>query len=208
MTEQNMQSLRDDLAYLRALAAEGQQAPLMGGGILAAAGGVFGLASLAHWAVVAGVLHIPGWALMAIWLTATAVFMVALFALKAHYKTRPGAQTSTNRAAGSAWMGVGFACFALFVAFFLASYQTGLWQIMNLFAPVILSLYGAAWTVAAQMTRRRWIWALAMGSFAAAILTAGLVGRPEQYLAYAASLVLLAFVPGVIAMRAEPSDVV
>lgn len=208
MTEQNMQSLKDDLAYLRALAAEGRRAPLVGGGILAAAGGIFGIASLVHWAVTADILRIPNWAFMAIWLGATVLFLIALFVLKGRVRAKPGAQSSTNRAAGSAWMGVGFACFTLFIAFMVASWRTQDWLIMSLFAPVILSLYGAAWTVAAAMTRRTWIWALALGSFAAAILSASLIGRPEQYLAYAASLFLLAFVPGVITARAEPSEVV
>lgn len=203
-----MQSLRDDLAYLRALAAEGRQAPLAGGGILAAAGGIFGFASLVHWAVAAGILHIPNWAFLAVWLGATAAFLIALFVLKGRMKSKPGAQSSTNRAAGSAWMGVGLACFTLFIAFYVAAWRTQDWQIMNLFAPVILSLYGAAWTVAAKMTRRTWIWGLALGSFAAAVLSASLIGRSEQYLVYAVSLILLAFVPGVVAMRAEPSEVV
>lgn len=203
-----MQSIRDDLAYLRALAAEGRSAPLVGGHILITAGVVFGLASLVHWAVAADVLQLPSWAYLATWVAAGLIFAAALFGLKGRIRNKPGAQAAVNKAVSAAWMGLGFACFALFVAFYAAAWRTGSWQIMNLYAPVILSLYGAAWTVAAQMTGRKWIWIFAIGSFVAAVASAFLIGDPAQYLAYAASLFLLAAVPGLITARSEPSDVV
>jgi hypothetical protein len=44
-----------------------------------------------------------------------------------------------------------------------------------------------------------------VGSFFGAAAMAFLVGTPELYLAYAASLFAFAFVPGLVLLRAEPA---
>ena len=41
MTDQN-QAIRDDIAFMRALAEEGRQTPLLGGSVLVAVGLIFG----------------------------------------------------------------------------------------------------------------------------------------------------------------------
>ena len=56
MTQDQLQSIKDDIAYMKALAQEGRQAPLLGGSILIAAGVIFGLASLGQWALLRGLL--------------------------------------------------------------------------------------------------------------------------------------------------------
>ena len=48
MTDQN-HAIRDDIAFMRELAEEGRQAPIVGGSILLASGLSFGTASLAIW---------------------------------------------------------------------------------------------------------------------------------------------------------------
>ena len=47
MTDQN--AIRDDIAFMRALAEQGQRGPLIGGAIMLAGGGLFGTASLIIW---------------------------------------------------------------------------------------------------------------------------------------------------------------
>ena len=47
MTDDQMQNVKDDIAFMRALAAEGQRTPMLGGAIMAAAGVIFAIASLA-----------------------------------------------------------------------------------------------------------------------------------------------------------------
>src|SRR4051812_36060115 len=74
----DMQSVRDDIAFMRALAEEGRTAPLVGGGILLTAGLVFGAASLGHYAVMSGLIHVSPWAYPVVWFGAAVVFMVAL----------------------------------------------------------------------------------------------------------------------------------
>ena len=57
MTEDNMQVLRDDLAFMRDLAHDGSNTPLLFGGVMVAAGLIFGVASVGHWLIASGVLR-------------------------------------------------------------------------------------------------------------------------------------------------------
>lgn len=49
---------------------------------------------------------------------------------------------------------------------------------------------------------------MALGSFAGAVAMGALAASPYLMLGYAACLVLLAVVPGLVLMRQEPSDIV
>ena len=208
MTNDPMQAIRDDLAYMRALADEGRRAPLLGGSILVAAGLIYGTASLAHWAVMAGLLDLPRSSLGLIWGVAVAAFLIALFVLKARLGGKPGAAAMANRVSGAAWGGMGGASFAIGLSLFAAVFKTGDWIFMALFPPVILALYGAAWIVGAALSDRPWMKWVAAGSFAAAVGCALLIGEQAQYLVYAVSFLLLSVAPGLALMRQEPAEVV
>jgi len=201
-----MQGLRDDIAFMRALADEGRRAPLLGGSILVTAGAVFAPASLVHWAIVSDRVDWGGSGLMVSWSIAAVVFMGALFALKGRIARRMGSATGGNRATGAVWAGVGFASFALWGAFMVASIRSEAWVIMDMYAVVILALYGAAWSVAASVSGRGWLKAVAGAALVLAVALAALVGRPEQYLLYAAALLIVTFIPGLVLLRQAPRE--
>jgi hypothetical protein len=56
------QTLQDDIAYMRDLAREGRNAPLLAGPVLVLAAVVFGAASLAQWAIQSGLAQFSPWA--------------------------------------------------------------------------------------------------------------------------------------------------
>jgi hypothetical protein len=199
----NMQGLRDDVAFMRNLAEDGRNAPLLGGEISMAAGLCFGAASLAHYAALKGWLGEVGPEFNLIWIGAGALFAAFLVLSIRRQRSQRGAAATVNRATGSAWQGVGLAVFAIFGGFIMASARTGEWIIMAMLVPVILALYGAAWAVAGEMTGRTWIKGVAGLSLILSVLTGWLAGTAEQYLVYAAALVLTAFIPGVIMLRQE-----
>ena len=58
MTRDQVQSVHDDIAYMKALAQEGRQAPLVGGRILITAGLVFGVAAIVHYGVDSGLIDV------------------------------------------------------------------------------------------------------------------------------------------------------
>ena len=208
MTRDQLQSIQDDLAYMKALAQEGRRAPLLGGSVLVVAGCTFAPAAVASWAISRGLLGRDPFIFNWVWLAAAVVFLGFLFWSKERLRTRPGASGAGNRAMGAAWGGLGFAAFALFGAFFAASWLTGEWIIMSMFGPVILAFYGAAWSVAATMSDRGWLKGVAGAAMLSAFGVGALAGRPEQWLAYAAALVLVALLPGLALMRQAPAEVV
>jgi hypothetical protein len=203
-----MKAIRDDIAFMRALAEEGRQAPLLGGSMLVAAGGAYGTASLFQWAILAGVLRLPPISLFVVWMIAIAVHMTMIIVLKRGMSGKPGAGSSGNRAMRNAWMGVGWGCFVIFFALAVASWKTRDVNLINFSPSIVLALYGAAWSVAAAMSRAGWLKLVAVASFVGAVLMALLMGSTWIWLAYAAALYLLALVPGLVLMRQEPSDIV
>lgn len=209
MTDDQMQSVKDDIAFMRALAAEGQRTPMLGGAIMAVAGVIFAPASLAYWALITGILKLdPNWGSMIIWMGALAIFLIALTILNLRIGNKPGARSPTNRATGAAWSGVGFSIFAMGISYGLAGWRLQSEDVMVTFPSVIFALYGAGWAVASAMTGKKWLWYVALGSWVMAPVLGFLAGDASQYLAYAAALLLLMALPGVVLLRQEPSDIV
>lgn len=204
----DLQSVKDDIAFMRALASEGRSAPLLGGAVMIAAGLIFGTASLAHYAVAVAGAHLTPWIYPILWFSAAGVFVVALWLLKARYRGRPGSLSPGNRAMRGVWRGLGFAAFTLFVVMAIAGIKLDNPVIFGLFPSIILVLYGTAWTLGAQMSEQRWMAYIAALAFVLAALMALMIGDPTIYLAYAAALMFTAVLPGVLLMRQEPSDVV
>jgi hypothetical protein len=207
VTEQ-MKDLRDDIAFMRALAEEGRSAPMLGGGILLAAGLIFGAASLLHWTILAGLLKLTPWAFPVIWIGAALGFGLVASLAGRRSRRKIGSNASVNRATGAAWSAVGGAIFVIFLAVAVMAARTGDPRLMDVIPLIILTLYGSAWMVAAAMTRRGWMSAVAIGCYVSAVGMGALGGHPATMLVYAASLLLFASVPGYILLRQEPSDLV
>jgi hypothetical protein len=209
MTDDQMQNVRDDIAFMRALAAEGQRTPLLGGAIMAAAGLIFAVASVVYWASLTGLVHMDrGWGSAIIWLGALGVFFVSLAVISRGVRGKPGAGSPSNRASKAALMAVGFSIFAMGMSYSLAGIRMHSAEVMSTFPSVIFALYGAGWAVAAAMTGKAWLWWVAIGSWAMAPLLGWFAASDDQYLVYAGGLLLLAFLPGLALMRQEPSDIV
>lgn len=208
MTEDKIQALKDDIAFMRALAQEGSAVPLLFGGVMVAAGLVFGAAAVGHWLIDTGVADLPAWAFLVNWLGAAAVFGIAANRILHRAKSQPGYSAGVNKATGAAWSGVGFAIFSSWGGMMAIGFTTGQWQVMNVFPVLIFALYGAAWFVAATLSGKGWIMAVAIASFAGAVLMGLLTDSPWLMLGYAGSLMLLTVLPGWLLMRQEPSDIV
>jgi len=198
MTDQ-MQTLRDDVAFLRGLAEQGRDAPLLGGAMLAWAGLIFGVASLVFYAELTRAIDPPGSGL--VWLVAIVAYGVVGTLTVLRLRRRPGYQAPRNQASGAAWSAVGYAIFAIWAAFAVATYRTGEEVIMLMFAPVILALYGAGWSVAATVSPAPWLKLTAGAAFVSAAVMAWFTGEAEQFLIYAAALVLTALLPGLLLIR-------
>lgn len=207
MTDQ-MQVIRDDIAYMRALADEGRRAPPLGGAILLAGGLIWSATSLTAWAIATRLLALPlpwmGW----IWFVGLGLFFAALTVLVRRHQGKPGHSAVNNRVMRTAWSATGWSIFTF--GFCVAA---ACWKLHSniptaLIAPFILTVYGIGWTMAAAMADQKWLKWTAVGSFASAVVVACSVGSPVTYLIYAGCLLLLLALPGWLMLRQEPSTTV
>jgi hypothetical protein len=201
MTDQ-LKAIQDDIAFLKGLVDEGGGTARTGGRIIAAAGVIYGAASLAHWLVQTGRIVAPGqmgaWVFPMIWLGATALFLGVLFTLKTR---SDGPRTAGARASGIAWAGVGWTIFAMAASIAIVSWRADSPIPTLLFPSLILGLYGLGWMVAATVSRKSWIWMTSLASYAMALVVAWFSVTDWVMLIYAAALALLAVAPGVALMR-------
>ncbi|WP_339915244.1 hypothetical protein [uncultured Brevundimonas sp.] len=208
MTHDPLQTVHEDIAYMRALAHEGKHAPLLAGPILVTAAFVFGIANLGQWALLSGVITASPWAPLWLWIGAGVVFTLALLMLIGRMKGKPGCNSAGNRAVGAAWSAVGIGIFATWLGLMAMGLKTGDWSVMDVMPIVVFVAYGSAWMIAGAMTGVRWMTAVAVLSFAGAIAVGWFADGAGLYLVFTAVLFLVALVPGLILMRQEPSEIV
>lgn len=196
------QSIRDDAAFLRALAQGGAEGSAKDGAILLAVGLIFGLVSVQYWVLESGLLFSTPRALLPwLWLDGVVPFLIVLALISRRFRGRaPGA---ASRAVSAAWSGVGAAHIIAAVALAMGGLRLGLPLLASWAFPVVLfTMYGAAWSVAFA-TRRRLTFALnAAGSYLVALLCGVVMGRAEEWLVLAGGLFLLVAAPGAIMLRA------
>jgi hypothetical protein len=197
-----LQTLQDDIAFLKTLAEEGRAPPTLGGSIMVAAGLVFGAASVAQWAILTGLVKVTPWALPVVWLVAVALFMAIMSGLRSGMG---GTKTAGGRASGVAWTGVGWTIFTLSASVALVCWRAHSGVPTLLFPSIVLSLYGLGWLVAATVSKKRWILVVAIGSYLAAMILAAVSITPAVMLYFTGALMLLAVVPGVALMRTAPT---
>lgn len=193
-----------DIAWMRQLAEEGGQAPVRGASILFAAGLIYGAASIAHWAIEAGLIAQSGPVTGLVWLIATGLFLAVVFAVNLRMGRDGGVKTGAGRAVGAVWSGVGYGIFALFSAIAVIGWRLGesaMLVTLAMIPSIIMVFYGVGWGVTATMQKSRPLWGLSLASLVAAPMLALLTGEPAQYLAYAGALFLLMALPGFLLMR-------
>lgn len=197
-----------DIAWLRQLAVENGTAPMRGASILLAAGLIYGVTSLIHWAHMSGLILAQYAAAGLEWLIGTAVFLVVNFVIVLRLRRASGVRTAANRAISTIWGGVGFGIFALFASMAMVSMRLGPDQndmIFWLVPSIIMVFYGMGWGVTATMLKSRPLGVLALASFVSAPLMGLFAGTAALYLAYAAALFLLMALPGFLLMRQSKS---
>jgi hypothetical protein len=205
----DVQAIRDDLAFMRALAQEGRRAPLLIGHNMLVGGILYGTLCLFVWSMATGLIAAPFWMEGAVWFVATPPYMAYSYMRRTQWRcSRPGATAITNRAVHAAWRGIGYAMLSLMAAFAIGAYQMKTAAAFGLFPSVVMAFYGLGWLVASAMSETKWLRAVSVVSFIAAVVIALAADSKAEYLVMAAALYLLMALPGWLLTRAEPSDVV
>ncbi len=201
MTDHNQAAVRDDISFLRTLAEEGRDAPLNGGASLASAGTIFGAASaIAVWGGFTGRLAGP-WIDPALFLGAGVLHAAVMWRLKSAPSSWRGAGSRANAATNIAWTGVALTVLAGSLGLLATGLSTHNWAVMLALPLMVFAAYGAAWTVAAFMSGQRWLWAVALASFAVAVGLGAVAGSGVIfYSLFVAAVFALVALPGFILM--------
>jgi hypothetical protein len=196
---ERMQTLKEDVAFIRALTDESSSAMMRDGALLAAAGTIFGAAALLHWLIESGALPAPPGAGKWLWVYSGAGFFVAMMLILRRAPDRRGIAARATRAA---WTGVGTAMIVAGVALAVGAVRLDLPVVATGVFPVVLfSLYGAAWGVAFALTRRAWFALVAAGCFAAVVACGWVMGTAAEWLVLGLGLFVVVALPGAAIVR-------
>ena len=206
----DLQTARDDLAFLRSLVGENDddgQMKLLGEGYLIA-GLIYGGQMIGH--ALQGLGVIPNYPMLglAIGLGPTIVFVPLLFwwMRRRHRNTvRRGAM---NKAIAGLFQILGMTNLVFIVVIAAVAIQQKSFVIWLIYGCSVFVLQGAAWLFAFMMRRQRWHLAVAMGWFVCAIGMALTVNRIPGYILFAGlGLWLCMALPGYVMSRGSQAAV-
>ncbi|MEM5516492.1 hypothetical protein WNY37_05995 [Henriciella sp. AS95] len=204
------QSLTDDLSYLRDLAESGQTAPLLGGRFLAWWGGLVTIAYLAHYAIAADVFGLPDTAFAWMWGAFGVIGFGGFKIMQATFpKSKPGASSVGNQISAVIWMAGGMVLFSFFAGVIIRSIMEGQASIGFLWSvPLVLGIYGICQLTSGLLAKSRPLMIAGWGAIASSGVAAIFTGSNTVWLVGAVVAALTVFLPGLILMRQEPSEVV
>lgn len=196
----DVDSARDDLAFLRALVAPEDNWQQQFGRIYAAAGGCYSVQMAMHIGQLFGLLPGQGpWAQVVGW-APTAVFVgILLWVVR---RGRGAPVGTTSKAVGAAFGAVGLSNLALCLSFGSVALRLHSETVWRLYPCVVMILQGLAWSVAYMMRRRAWLGGVAIGWFATGVTMAAFITDVPAYVA-AATVGVVGFMlaPGLYLMR-------
>lgn len=160
----DLESARDDLAYMRSLVSGGVAMQSTIGEAFTWAGALYGGQCLLHWLQTLHLMPEEGLGSLAISFAPTIVFCVVLgIIIWKDRKKPPGGVGS--RALGAVFQGAGLANLVMAIVFAYGATKAesfGLW----LYHPIVVCMIqGVAWYVAWVILRRAWIGFVALGWF-------------------------------------------
>lgn len=200
--------LADDLEYLREMAADGAQAPLLGGRFLAWWGGVIAIAYSCHYAILTGRIAGGPEAINIMWLITILAGLAGYFILLRLMPAKPGHGSAGNRVMGPVWSAAGFAIFAFFAGLALSHLLFGTSVSPNVSLPLVFAVYALGLMTSGTLGGDRLLILAGIAAFVFVALTVAFQPLPELYLVGAIGVVLTVFLPGLALLRREPAIVV
>ncbi|MCG9915289.1 MAG: hypothetical protein MH112_02875 [Phenylobacterium sp.] len=199
-------SLSDDLAYIRAVAESGRNAPLLGGRFLAWWGGLLGPAYLIHYGLASDRLPLGDMAYLYMWGGFMLIGTAGFFALVRKVSPETPGQASVGaQVEASVWKIAGFVLGAYFVTLFLKAFTGG-----NAIAgfehslALVFSAYAIALFTSGAVVGNRVLKTAGYGALVMIALSAWFAGTAEIWAVAALGVFLTVFLPGVVLMLREP----
>lgn len=201
--------LADDLAYVRTIAEEGRQAPLLGGSYLAFWGALNAIAWSGQWALLHDIIvPDPTWHFAVLWAGYGILAGLGMAMLGSRVRGMPGRSSVGNRVEAAAWAGAGTGIGAIALGAIGRMIMNGDELAPDVIAPAAFVLFGAALMITAMISKERWLASFAAMSYCLAVLLGIFLSADWFYLAGAGGAAVTLLVPGLILLRKEPTTTV
>lgn len=206
MTLRGASSIEDEVTFLKRLAVSGRGAPVPMARLLAIFGLIYGLSALTQYAMIklflAGLMEGRDMYPVLSWMYGggSVLFFLCAAAFCVSALVRRG-KPALNTWAGAGWTAAGLALVTTILCAVLMFPRTRDPFLIMALPSILAVLYGAAWWVAGAVTGRVWLRFVAAGSFLSALAWAVTLRHYDGFLVAGVSLILLAFIPGVILSR-------
>lgn len=200
--------LLQDLDFVRTIAEEGRNAPLIGGRFLVFWGVWIAAVLVAHWAIVTGRTPFGAHMLWVLWMGQGVIAGVVQALLMRSVRETPGGSAVNNRVAKAVWMSLIAAMLTIWIGVAGAVLVGGApWLLFNILPACALMLYGVAHFVTAHFSNGDGRWA-SVGAFIFAAACMATVAHVETYLIAAAGALCVGFAPGLVQLMREPKATV
>ncbi|MCF6220829.1 MAG: hypothetical protein L3J65_06930 [Robiginitomaculum sp.] len=199
----------EDIDYVKTLAEEGKNAPILGGRIGLWWGILLCIALFSHWASLRGLIPLPVEMIGLVWLAFGVVGGIGSLFLERSLAGKPGLSSVNNRVAGALWTGNTILLFVYSLsALFSAVLGKTNYGIMDTIMPIAFGLYALTAYVLARISRDKHH--LITGGIALAFVPISLLllGNPHLYLAAMLGVVLTSVIPSIVELRHEPKEIV
>lgn len=214
MSSDAERDLAGEIAYVKTLAEEGRNAPLIGGVFYLIWGVLLAAACLLTWLRVTDVPGVPDFiGGLGFWIVTLAAGWGLCFFVARKVGGKPGAMTIGNQTAKSAWFGVGI--FVLVYWFSLLAFHGNFeaegikpYALFNTMFPVSFGVYGIAFYATATAARLAWLRGFAVAAWIFSVASLYFLGDARQIIVAGVGSLICAALPGFILMRREPSDIV
>lgn len=200
--------LASDLAYARALAEEGRNAPLVGGSFGIMFGALLTVCYCLQWAVLTGRLPIDDSFIGLIWLGFGVCVAIGMPLLIRRNSRMPGRAAIPNRIDRNVWQGVSGAILAVVAGALARMAATGDFTAPNAIVASGFGLYGVALYVTATAGGHLWLRGFAIASWLLSAVLWFFLDQAWMYLVAAAGSLGVLLLPGILMMRREPRTIV
>ena len=212
MSSSSNADVSNDLAYVRAIAEEGRNAPLTGGLMFVWWGSVIGLTALLFY-FANRLMDLPAIAQIGIWSAGLIIgWGAGHFIFESKVSKIPGGSTFGNKTAATAWQAVGLFItvywLALTVNFFLQDKANWAGVLYATMFPVSFGLFGVTYMVTATAVNQDWLKLVALASWAIMVVMILTIASPYTLLFGALGCLLVVVLQGLKMMRDQPSEIV
>lgn len=194
-------TIKDDITYLRQLAEQGRNAPILGGVFLACAGVIFGMACFVQWAMT--LRGVQGLApIIELWSGATVLFALVWLLFFLRIRAKGAAETGiSNKSFHAAWVSAGIGNAVASTGVAIAGVVSHSSSAMLAYPPMVFGFYGTAWLVAGILVQRFWMLGAATGAYLFAIILPMLGMQTWLFPAMGIALLVTLTIPAILLMR-------